>query len=309
MKWKFAGIFMGCVLVTYLVFRVVNTYTYSSLIPVTPYDRVEIDNIAREILWENGKPKLKQDIVQEIIHNKAWVQFIDEAGNEVKSYNRPKRLPRQYGASDRIELSNKIDSVMNDSYARVTSIVVIDQDTEGNAESKKIIYLAIGQPARYLKVQPFEILTGIIFYWERPKVIAVIISCSILFLIGILWGRSITSNYEKIMQAISNINNGNYYIYKENGAFKGIYKSLNKLTNSFLSKETEHKQKESERQQEIANIAYELRNSLSDIKGYTDFLYDLEGRADVQKQKEYFDLITAKCNKMELLVDDINLVH
>lgn len=245
-------------------------------------DKIDINNDGKQILNEE----------------KAWIQVLDDDGNEIYSYQKPVKVKNHYTP---IEL---IDAYKY-SLADTESTIFISEKTLG------------GRDYSYIIGFPFERITRNVISYDIDNLVKgikngvcmiLLIDTFIALLFGYLFSRRLTKPLESIIRDVKTLSEGEYNLHREeNGIYKQIYKNINDLSSKLRSNEEERRNLEKMREEWIANISHDIKTPLVSIKGYAEILSNEEYDFTKVEISEYTKIIEDKSNYISELIDDLNL--
>ncbi|MCR2045169.1 sensor histidine kinase [Anaerosalibacter massiliensis] len=239
---------------------------------------------------DNGKKILKE--------KKAWIQILDEEGNEVYSYMKPVKAKKHYTP---IELVHAYKYITTDNM----STIFISEKKFGNRNYSYII----GFPPERIKRQVISYNTYNLGRRLRNGMRMILfIDAIIALLFGYLFSRRLTKPLVNIIQDVKSLSEGEYNLKRrEKGIYKEIYHNINHLSLELRSNEEERKKLDKMREEWIANISHDIKTPLVSVKGYAEILSSEEYNFTEEEVREYSKIIEDKSNYIKDLIDDLNL--
>lgn len=251
------------------------------------------DNFSSWTTYKGGELSIEQIGLDRLDEYGLWIQFLNESGQEIFSYNKPAGYPFEYSASELLALSS------SDYQNGYTVFVNSLEDSE--------------ETCSYCIGFPYDIGKYLLHYngdrvARLSPVARIIIFAALSFLIitVLVYGFWLSLKLSGITKGIKNISLRTYRPLQENGMFGEIYSALNKMDRDIHRADQIRKETETTRREWIANITHDLKTPLSPIKGYAELLAD---SSDKEKQtvREYGSVILKNINYTENLINDLKL--
>lgn len=253
------------------------------------------DSFVAWTTYDNGELSIDEIGLKRLDTYGLWIQFIDESGQEIFSYNKPARYPAKYSAS-------KLLSLKSSHYEH--GYTLFSNSIDDSAET-----------CSYIIGFPYDIGKYILYYngdrVERLSPIARVIIFStlgILILSVLAYGFWLSRKLSKMTDGIRNIPLRSYEALQEKGMFSEIYAALNQTDREIRHADQINKETERVRKEWIANITHDLKTPLSPIKGYAELLAD-SSEKDKQTIQEYGSIILKNVCHTENLINDLKLTY
>lgn len=253
------------------------------------------DSFATWATYENGELSIEEIGLKRLDEYGLWIQFIDESGEEIFSYNKPDIYPAKYSASELI-------SFKTSDYAE--GYTIFSNSLEDSDET-----------CSYIIGFPYDIGKYMLHYnGDRvarlsPVARIVIFSALGILIISVLtYGFWLSKKLSKITDGIRNIPLRTYEPLKEKGMFSEIYGALNQTDYEIRRADRVNEETETQRREWIANITHDLKTPLSPIKGYAEILADSSDK-DKQTIQEYGSIILKNITHTESLINDLKLTY
>ncbi|GLY12623.1 MULTISPECIES: sensor histidine kinase [Bacillaceae] len=254
---------------------------------------VEHTNVVDQGLSVNSK--IKEDLVK----NKMWIQILDEKGDEVFSFNKPKSIPIHYIPG---ELVSDYLYPAKKGYQLSTWYKTIGD--------QKLTWV-LGKPMT--DNNPF-------LYWANNLWILAIIIIGIL--IALFFGRQLGAPLLYIVSWIENLSKGKYEEPFNNWnlktkrrwrnkakykTYEELMQALSDLTSTLQRNTEERKLLEKTREEWLTGVSHDLKTPLSVIKGYTVLLSSHEYDWEQDKVRHFSNIMEERVEYMEQLLEDFNL--
>ena len=245
--------------------------------------------------YENGELAVEEIGLARLDAYGLWIQFIDEAGQEIFSHNKPAGYPAKYSASELIAFGT---GDYNGEYTVFTGS--LDDSEKG---------------CSYIIGFPYNIGKYILHYnGDRVARLFPVAEGVILAAIGIFtacvlgYGLVLSRNFAKITGGLRDMSRRSYESLQEKGMFSEIYGALNQMNQEICHADQVTEETERWRREWIANITHDLKTPLSPIKGYAELLAD-GSNADKQTIQEYGAVILKNVDHTEHLINDLKLTY
>ncbi len=244
---------------------------------------------------DNGNIKIEETGLKRLDEYGLWLQVIDETGQEVFCYNKPKNYPTSYSASELISLRTSAYEQGNTVFANS--------------------YESSGKTWNYLVGFPYSIGKSILYYnGENVGYLSPVFRMGIFFflctiiLLVICYGFWLSKHLGKITNGIRNVLMRSYTPLSEKGIFSEIYGALNKMNEEICRSDKVRERTEQVRREWIANITHDLKTPLSPIKGYAELLTG-NPAPDRESIQEYGGIILKNVNHTEKIINDLKLTY
>ncbi len=219
------------------------------------------NNFSSWTTYEDGELSIEQIGLDRLDEYGLWIQFLDESGQEIFSYNKPTGYPEKYSASELLALSS------SDYQNGYTVFVNSLEDPE--------------ETCSYCIGFPYDIGKYMLHYnGDRVARLSPVARIIILAALGsivivvLVYGFWLSRKLSGITKGIKNISLRTYRPLQENGMFGEIYSALNKMDRDIHRADQISQETETTRREWIANITHDLKTPLSPIKGYAELLAD-----------------------------------
>ncbi|MBI6874465.1 sensor histidine kinase [Clostridium aciditolerans] len=311
MNWKITGRFIITVVSVAIIVIVINIIGGAVLIFSGGRNNIGItkdisyssaEDFTREFqeyLIENNNKIYTNSNGEKILgEKKAWIQVLDEEGNEIYSYQKPAKAKSHYTPAELIDTYKYIS-------IDTMSTIFVSEKKLGN---KNYSYI-IGFPAK--KIRRNIVSYDVYNLGNELKFgiyMILFIDTIIALLFGYLFSRRLTKPLVNIIKDVKNLSEGEYNLKREErGIYKEVYHNINNLCSKLRSNEEERKKLDKMREEWISNISHDIKTPLVSIKGYAEILSSEDYEYTKEEVKEYSKIIEDKSNYIKDLIDDLNL--
>lgn len=228
--------------------------------------------------------------------NKAWIQVLDENGNELYELGKPVDAPSHYSPADIVHYHMYPDTIGG------YTLFVSSAGSDSNFD------YVVGFPSTTISKRIFEYESGTPALIIKSILIAFSISIAVFLIMGFIFGSKLTTPLLYIIQGVDFLGKDKYIIdYEEKGVYGKVFRSLNKLTENLRINRRERAKNEKMREEWVANISHDLKTPLSSIKGYAEILANKDYEISNKEIIQYSNTILNKANYMEELIEELRL--
>ncbi|WP_338749300.1 HAMP domain-containing sensor histidine kinase [Bacillus sp. FJAT-52991] len=260
---------------------------------------LSINKIVEQTVVTNQNMSVSLNIKEDLINNEMWLQILDEQGNEVFSYNKPKNIQTHYTPG---ELVSDYLYPAKKGYQLSTWYKTIDNQD---------LTWVLGKTMT--SNNPF-------FYWiNNLWIISIIV---IGMLIALFFGKQLGAPLLYIAYWIENLSKGKYeepsYYWKfhakqhrrskvEYKTYHELMQALSKLTSTLQRNTVERELLEKTREEWMTGVSHDLKTPLSVIKGYTVLLSSHKYDWEQEQVRQFSKIMEERVEYMEQLIEDFNL--
>lgn len=261
--------------------------------------RLSISKIVADTVVMDQQLSINSKTKEDLLKNQMWVQVLDEQGNEIFFFNKPKTIPNHYIPG---ELVSDYLYPAKKGYQLSTWY-----ETKNNQD----LTWVLGKPMN--SNNPF-------LYWMNNLWIFSIIVIGTL--IALFFGKQLGVPLLYMVSWIENLSKGKYeepfYYWKfhskkrrlkkaEYKTYRELMQALSKLT-STLQKNTEERELlEKTREEWMTGVSHDLKTPLSVIKGYSVLLSSNEYDWEQEKVRHFAKTMEERVEYMEELIEDFSL--
>jgi signal transduction histidine kinase len=309
MNWKITGRFIATIVSVAIIVIVINIIgvallvlnggrdnfakgiTYSSPEDFTrEFEKYLMEDKDKIYIYSDGEKILKE--------KEAWIQILDEEGNEVFNFQKPVKAKNHYTP---IELIHAYKYISNETM----STIFVSEKKLGNRNYSYII----GLPSEKVKRNVFSYDVNNFGNSLRIGIYIILFLDSLIALLfGYLFSRRLTKPLVNIIKDVKSLSEGEYNLEREEkGIYKEIYHNINNLSSKLEYNEIERKKLDKMREEWISNISHDIKTPLVSVKGYAEILSSEEYECTKEEVREYSRIIEDKSDYIKELIDDLNL--
>ncbi|OMD67890.1 hypothetical protein BSK62_06670 [Paenibacillus odorifer] len=304
MKWKLTLRFLRSVMTIVVIVGIVNAILFLSLFVI----KVNNNNFGTEeasaetfsrtfsqyVELQAGKPVVNEEGLKKLQEMSAWVQFLNDQGEQAAAFYTPEELKTEYSPIEIVQMYKykELD-------ARTTVFV---------SEAQHFSYfLGINNPkiGRYVMTYDYaKIFKDVnVFLF-----IFLIVDVLIVILIGFLFGKKLTAPLHTLIEGIQQLRERRFKkMPTPKGVYEDVFRNMNELSEKLDRHEEERKRLDQMREEWISNVSHDMKTPLASIQGYAEFINDSATDLTAQELQEYTSIIKSKSMYMKDLLDDLNL--
>lgn len=306
-KWKVTGNFVITIVAVVMLVVIINILTifgvyifnmvsHKNTITLKNSPETFVRNFEKYMYDDNGILALSEEGYELLQESGAWIQVLNDYGEEISNINSPSDAPKKY---------TPFDMVNNYKYEERPYINFM---LEKNLSSGHVnVILALPNNTIERVTLNFS-LDSVMYQSKIIIIITLIIDAIIALIFGYLFSRKLTKPISEIITNIDILSKGNYNLYtKEKGIYKAVFENINDLSSTLRENENQRKELESMREEWLANITHDIKTPLASIQGYAEIISDKDYEFTRDEMQEYTEIIYSKSKYIKELVDELNL--
>ncbi|AWI14038.1 two-component sensor histidine kinase [Caldibacillus thermoamylovorans] len=301
MRGKIALSFLGVAILSILLIILITIggiyyFFFSKDIITTDYPPNLTLSFKSYIEVDEGTISINREGQELLKKNHAWIQVLDQNGNEVYELDKPADAPSHYSPADIVHYHMYPDTIGG------YTLFVSSTESDSNYD-----YI-IGFPSTTISKHIFEYESSTSALIIKSVLLTFFISIAVFLIVGFIFGNRLTTPLLYIIQGVDFLAQDKYIIdYEEKGIYGKVFRSLNKLTENLRLSKRERAKIEKMREEWIANISHDLKTPLSSIKGYAEVLANKDYEISKKEVFQYSNTILNKANYMEELIEELTL--
>lgn len=299
MKWKLTRRFLGSVVTIVVIVGIVNTILLLCLLFVH-FDTEEesAENFSRSfsqyVELIDDKPMVNEEGLEKLRNNNAWIQFLNDKGEQVAAYYTPQNLQTVYSPVEIVQMYKykEID-------AETTVFVGEAHDFSYFVGVKD---RGIG---RYVMSYNY---VHILKYINIILLLFLTVDIIIALVIGLLFGKRLTTPLNALIEGIQQLRERRFKKMSiPKGVYEDVFHNMNELSIKLDQYEKERDQLDQMREEWISNVSHDMKTPLASIHGYTELMKDNATELTPQELYEFTSIINRQSVYMKDLLDDLNL--
>ncbi|WP_394903251.1 sensor histidine kinase [Clostridium butyricum] len=306
-KWKVTGNFVITIVAVVMLVVIINiltifgvyifnTVSHKNTITLKNSPETFVRNFEKYMYDDNGILALSEEGYELLQESGAWMQVLNDYGEEISNINSPSDVPKKY---------TPFDMVNNYKYEERPYINFMLEKNLSSGHVNVILALPNNNIER---VTLNFSLDSVMYQTKIIIIITLIIDAIIALIFGYLFSRKLTKPISEIITNIDILSKGNYNLYtKEKGIYKAVFENINDLSSTLRENENQRKELESMREEWLANITHDIKTPLASIQGYAEIISDKDYEFTRDEMQEYTEIIYSKSKYIRELVDELNL--
>lgn len=306
-KWKVTGNFVITIVAVVMLVVIINiltifgvyifnTVSHKNTITLKNSPETFVRNFEKYMYDDNGILALSEEGYELLQESGAWIQVLNDYGEEIININSPRDVPKKY---------TPFDMVNNYKYEERPYINFMLEKNLSSGHVNVILALPNNNIER---VTLNFSLDSVMYQSKIIIIITLIIDAIIALIFGYLFSRKLTKPISEIITNIDILSKGNYNLYtKEKGIYKAVFENINDLSSTLRENENQRKELESMREEWLANITHDIKTPLASIQGYAEIISDKDYEFTRDEMQEYTEIIYSKSKYIRELVDELNL--
>ena len=303
MKWKLTRRFLGSVVTIVVIVGIVNTILLLSLLLYRAMhnfgaEEVSAENFGRTfsqyVELIDNKPTVNEEGLEKLRNNNAWIQFLNDEGEQVAAFYTPQKLQTGYSHVEIVQMYKykEIDAE--------TTVFV------GEAHNfSYFVGVKEQKIGRYVITYDYE---KVFKNFNILLVIFLIVDIIIALVIGLLFGKRLTTPLNTLIEGIQQLRERRFKKMSiPKGVYEDVFHNMNELSVKLDQYEKERDQLDQMREEWISNVSHDMKTPLASIHGYTELMKDNATELTPQELYEFTSIINRQSVYMKDLLDDLNL--
>lgn len=239
---------------------------------------------------KEGQQALKQQ--------NAWIQILDENGQDVYHARAPKGLKNKYTPIEIVNLHKYKDKQL------FSTIFAGGKKVKGKEYS---YFIGFKDPSIGKYLFSFD-TKDLVTKFNIGTMILLSIDAIIALLIGYFFSRQLTKPLGRAIHGIQQLANGDYTTnLPAKGIYKDVFYNVNHLSEQLASSKKEKDKLEQMREEWITHISHDIKTPLASIQGYAEIIKDPKYPLSKQDIRHYAGIIENKSLYIKDVMEDLNL--
>ncbi len=303
MKWKLTRRFLGSVVTIVVIVGVVNTIILFSLLIYKSMNNFETDegsaenfsrNFSQYIALQHDKPMVNEKGLEKLRELNAWIQFLNNNGDQVAAFYTPENLQKKYSPIEVVqtykyqEVDGKTTVFIGEAHHFTYLIGIKNQKID-----RYVFTYDYGQVLKNINIVLLLILTVDIF---------------IALIVGFIFGKRLTGPLHILIDGIHQLRERRFKKMPiPHGVYEDVFRNMNELSLKLDQYEKERNQLDQMREEWISNVSHDMKTPLASIHGYAELMQDSVKDLTEEELYEYTSIINRQSKYMSDLIDDLNL--
>lgn len=302
MKWKLTARYLLSILSIVFIVIIVNTIIlfglliYQSIQNTDDTENSSGENFTRSfsqyLALEDNQPYVTEEGETALDGFGAWLQILDDNGNEISSYQTPEHVATSYTPMDLIHkykyMDDKLHTYFIGEYEGYSYLIGVPDSDE-----KREVFM----------LNPDTLIT----YASRFLGVIIIVDLIIAAVIGFLFSTILVKPVNRMIERINELKERQFHTEKPKrpGIYNRVFANLNNVSATLQEHEKERMKLEKMRNDWISNVSHDIKTPLASIRGYAELLRS--ENVSSNERLEYAEVIERQSLYMKELVDDFNL--
>lgn len=310
MKWRLTGRYLASVVLIVILVTFINALM---IIGLFIYQNSATNNPIRE--QDNSAEALTRSFEQQIVlsasgmditaqgkdvleRNLAWLQVLDDNGNQVYGFHVPPEAKTKYTPMDIVQTYKYMEKEL------MSTVFVGEKQDNG----KRYSYL--------IGFQNLDLERTILTYDTRK--VRWLLQIGFLTVIGVdgiialciayLFSKRLTRPLAVLVDGIKQLAHKNYQVqYETKDIFKDVFHNVNRLAEELRASDLERKRLDRMKEEWIANISHDIKTPLASIQGYAEMMRDKDYDFTADEMRDYAEIIERKSLYVKDVIEDLNL--
>lgn len=303
MKWKLTRRFLGSVVTIVVIVGIVNTILLLSLLIYRAMHNFEAEEVSAEnfsrtfsqyVELIDNKPIVNEEGLEKLRNNNAWIQFLNDEGEQVAAFYTPHKLQTVYSPVEIVQMYKykEIDAettvFVGEAHDFSYFVGVKDRGIGRYVMSYNYVHII-----RYINIILFLFLT---------------VDIIIALVIGLLFGKRLTTPLNTLIEGIKQLRERRFKKMSiPKGVYEDVFRNMNELSIKLDQYEKERDQLDQMREEWISNVSHDMKTPLASIHGYTELMKDNATELTPHELHEFTSIINRQSDYMKDLLDDLNL--
>ncbi|WP_338751414.1 HAMP domain-containing sensor histidine kinase [Bacillus sp. FJAT-52991] len=307
MRWRLTGRYLFSILLIVLFVVCINVVMLLGLLvwqsqTVAPFFSEPVESFVREfkqyVQIDEGRLTVNSEGKEVLKQKNAWIQVLNEQGEEQYTYRAPKTLPTSYSPVEIVQMY-KYKEVDADTTVFIDSV---NLDGEAYSYFIGVVDRNINRYILSYNMEEIRKVSNDIF------LLFLIIDSLIAVIIGYAFSQRLTKPVHKIIDDIKKLANKDYNVVSQS---KGIYRevayNVQDLSTQLKAAEVERTKLDRLKEEWIANISHDMKTPLASIQGFAEMMKDTDYDFSIEEMREYAEIIEQKSLYIKEVIDDLNL--
>ncbi|MCY8921207.1 sensor histidine kinase [Bacillus atrophaeus] len=310
MKWRLTGRYMISVIVVAILIVIINLsallvwlFAQANFNTSIGHDNENsaetfTRSFQKYLTVTNGEVTISREGKQALKDRNAWVQILDEKGEELYSYRQPQGLKKEYTPIEIVDMHKYMDK-------KLLSTIFAG----GKKISEQEYSYFIGFKDRSIRKVIISYETKQVIQNIKTKTVTILlIDGAIALIIGYLFSRQLTRPLNTIIDGIQRLANKDYNInYEPKGLYKDVFYNVNHLSHQLTINKREKNKLDQMREEWISNISHDIKTPLASIQGYAEIIKDKDYDLSLDVIRDYAQIIESKSLYIKEVMEDLNL--
>ncbi|MGY8610664.1 ATP-binding protein [Bacillus altitudinis] len=306
MKWRLTGRYMVSVIIVTIITVFINLFGFMIWLVLQASSQQNEENtpetftrtFEQYITLSDQNITVSKEGQQALKQQNAWIQILDENGQDVYHALAPKGIKSKYTPIEIVNLHKYKDKQL------MSTIYAGGKNGKGKEYS---YFIGFKDPSIGKYLFSFD-TKELISQFNIGTMILLSIDAIIALFIGYLFSRQLIKPLGRAIYGIQRLANGDYTTnLPTKGIYKDVFYNVNHLSEKLASSQKEKDKLEQMREEWISHISHDIKTPLSSIQGYAEIMKDPNYPLSEQDIRHYADIIENKSLYIKDVMEDLNL--
>ncbi|MFP5200050.1 MULTISPECIES: sensor histidine kinase [Bacillus] len=306
MKWRLTGRYMVSVIIVTIITVFINLFVFMIWLVLQANSQHNEENtpetftrsFEQYVSFSDQGITVNKEGQKALKQQNAWIQILDENGQDVYHAHAPKGLKNKYTPIEIVNLHKYKDK-------QLFSTIFAGGKKVKDKEYSYFIGYKDPSIGKYL----FSFDTkDLVTKFNIGTMILLSIDAIIALLIDYLFSRQLTKPLGRAIHGIQRLANGDYTTnLPAKGIYKDVFYNVNHLSEQLASSKKEKDKLEQIREEWITHISHDIKTPLASIQGYAEIIKDPKYPLSKQDIRHYAGIIENKSLYIKDVMEDLNL--
>ncbi|WP_249705547.1 sensor histidine kinase [Bacillus zhangzhouensis] len=306
MNWRLTGRYMVSVIIVTIITVFINLFGFMIWLVLQASSQHSEENtpetftrsFEQYITFSDQGITVKKEGQQALKQQNAWVQILDENGQDVYHIRAPKGLKDKYTPLEIVNLHKYKDKQL------LSTIYAGGKKVKGKEYS---YFIGFKNPSLGKYLFSFD-TKDLVTRFNIGTIILLSIDAIIALIIGYLFSRQLTKPLGRVIHGIQRLANGDYTTnLPTKGMYKDVFYNVNHLSEQLASSKKEKDKLEQMREEWISHISHDIKTPLASIQGYAEIIKDPNYPLSGHEIRHYARIIENKSLYIKDVMEDLNL--
>ncbi|WP_282059915.1 sensor histidine kinase [Bacillus pumilus] len=306
MKWRLTGRYVVSVIIVTIITVFINLFGFMIWLVLQASSQQNEENtpetftrtFEQYITLSGQNITVSKEGQQALKQQNAWIQVLDENGQDVYHAQAPRGLKNKYTPIEIVNLHKYKDKQL------MSTIYTGGKNGKGKEYS---YFIGFKDPSIGKYLFSFD-TKDLISQFNMGTMILLSIDAIIALFIGYLFSRQLIKPLGRAIYGIQRLANGDYTTkLSTKGIYKDVFYNVNHLSEQLASSQKEKDKLEQMREEWISHISHDIKTPLSSIQGYAEIMKDPNYPLSDQDMRHYASIIENKSLYIKDVMEDLNL--
>ena len=210
---------------------------------------------------KDNKPMVNEEGLEKLQDNNAWIQFLNNKGEQVAAFYTPQKLQTVYSPVEIVQMYKykEIDAE--------TTVFV--------GEAHNFSYFVGVKEQRIGRYVITYDYAKVFKYINILLLLFLIVDIIIALVIGFLFGKRLTTPLNTLIEGIQQLRERRFKKMPiPKGVYEDVFRNMNELSVKLDQYEKERDQLDQMREEWISNVSHDMKTPLASIHGYAELMKD-----------------------------------